>query len=119
MSLSPDTPLIGQPQPDTTWADKYGKDLKPIALQFGQKVFEFTMAVGITQHAVEVVMRRVRGNMELTKAMSIIANNCNNFAVLYMTSEQFTDQFVECKKAIESSTPSIMVPEGSSIILPS
>jgi hypothetical protein len=119
VSAYPETPQP-LPLPDTTWADKYGATLRPVALQFGQQVFEFTMMVGVTQHAVEIVMRRVRGNMELTRAMTIIAQNCNNFAVLLMNQGQFVDQYLACKAAIESTSPAIMVPETTGkIILPS
>ena len=120
MSESLDTLLVDQPAPDTAWADKYGSTLRPIALQFGQQVFEFSMMVGVTQHAVEVIMRRVRGNMELSRALTIIAQNCNNLAVSVMNQGQFVDQYLACKKAIESTNPAIMVPETTGkIILPS
>ena len=109
-----DQPL---PTADDSWADKYGSTLRPIALAYGQQVFEFTMAVGITQHAVEVLMQRYGHDREVTKAMSIITNNTNNFAVLYMNEANFVDKFVACKKEIEATTPAIMVPEGHSKII--
>src|ERR1035437_7838460 len=112
--------LLDQPAPDTAWADKYGSVLKPIALKYGEQLFNFTMSVGVANVAIQTIMRRVRGNQELTRAMMILSSTCNVQAQQILALTGNTEQFLLCKTEIESSTPAIMVPEAvGRIVVPS
>ena len=105
---------------DTTWADKYMASIRPVALRHGQKVFEFTMAVGVAGEAVKVLHRRIAGNMELMRALTILTSVCDKFANELLATGDFKEQYEACKRDIEQTQPSIMVPANDhKIIIPS
>ena len=112
--------LLDQPAPDTAWADKYGSVLKPIALKYGEQLFNFTMSIGVANVATQTIMRRIRGNNELTKSMMILVSTLDAQAKSILAMSNSMEQFLACKTEIESSTPAIMIPEAAGrIVVPS
>ena len=96
--------------------------LQPIAKRYGYQLFIIAMSCGRVRFGLETIMRRVRGNRELTLAIRMIEGSADQLGQIALFTSGFSVELLKsCQQDIEQAGQLAMVEEGkrpSGLILP-
>ncbi len=89
-------------QEDKDWLQTIPVTFHAVAKRHGRFTFAMTMNAGVSNHALEVLAKRCRGNNELMKAIQVIGTNFNTVFLTAMEGRQIApEKFQECKADVE------------------
>ena len=116
--------LTEQPTPDEAWIATLPLPLQGIATRHGRDITVYLTNMNSSQYAVQLMLRRLRGNMEMERAISVLVNTLNDLSQQYSILKGWSNGYLEeVKQEMDRAVALANVPpakkSNGGIILPS
>ena len=88
--------------PDLEWRENLPPEFRSIAKRTGRELFAIAYNIGAITEALMILNRRVGGNNELMRAVTVLQNSANQITALLLDSKEITvPQIKEIQRDIE------------------